>query len=230
MKMYRSALRFSLVAILALSTTACLSGSGSGSALQVDSGSPGGAGGSGDGGSGALTVAITTPDAGEIDTVDETMDLGGTASGEKGVSSVSWESDTGASGEAEGAESWSIDDIPLEAGSNTITVTATDSEGETGSDTIVINRESEGSSSVTLSWVAPTERTDGTPLENLAGYRIDYGRMSEIYDYSVEVDNPGLVSYVVEDLVPGDWYFAVVAYDAECLESDFSNEAHRKVE
>lgn len=229
MKKYRSALRFSLVAMLVVSTGGCLSGSGSGSPpVRVDADTPGNPD-SGDGGQqSGPTVAITSPDAVQVDTVDETMDLGGTASGD--VDSVSWESDKGASGTAEGTDSWSVQDIPLEAGSNTITVTATDAAGETSSDSIVIHRESADKGSVTLSWVAPTERTDGSPLDDLAGYRINYGRMSEIYDYSVEVKNPGLVSYVVEDLVPGDWYFTVVAFDSHGLESDFSNEAHRKVQ
>ena len=229
MMKYRSALRLSLVAMLALSTTACLSGSGSGSPIQLDSGGSG-SGAPGGGNESGPAVSITSPDAAEIDTVDQTMDLGGTASADSGISAVSWQSDKGASGEAEGTESWKIEDIPLETGVNTVTVTVTDASGETGSDTIIINRESAGTGSVTLSWVAPTERTDGTPLSDLAGYRISYGRMSEIYDYSVDVDNPGLVSYVVENLKPGDWYFAVVAYDGDGLESEFSTEAHRKVE
>ena len=35
-----------------------------------------------------------------------------------------------------------------------------------------------GTNSVTISWTPPTENNDGTPLVNLAGYRIRYGQQS----------------------------------------------------
>ena len=53
--------------------------------------------------------------------------------------------------------------------------------------------------------------------------------MSGIYDYQVDIDNPGVVAYVVENLVPGDWFFALTAYDTEGLESDRSNEVMRQI-
>jgi hypothetical protein len=43
------------------------------------------------------------------------------------------------------------------------------------------------------------------------------------------VNNPGVVSYVVEDLAPGEWFFALTAYDTDGLESDPSNEAVRTI-
>lgn len=220
MTSYRRALQFSIMWVLTLSMAACGSGGG-GAAPQVGDGG-------GDNQTG-LTVTITNPDAQEIDTTDDSMSLSGKAQSSGGVTSVSWKTDHGSEGSANGTDSWSIQDIPLELGANTITVTATDASGQTRSDTIVINRESGGTGSVTLSWVPPTERTDGTPLQTLAGYKISYGRMSEVYDYTINIDNPGLASYVVEDLVPGDWYFVMAAYDTEGLESDYSNEAKLRV-
>lgn len=225
MTSYRRALPFSIVFFLGASIAACSGGGGGGSAPDVT-----GDGGDDGAGQSGLTVTITSPDAPEIYTTDDAMDLGGSAGSPDGISSVSWESDQGEGGSASGTESWTISKVPLAVGANTITVTATDASGRTQSDTVVIRRESEGTGSVTLSWVAPTERTDGTPLQNLAGYKINYGRMSEVYDYTIEVDNPGLATYVIEKLVPGDWYFAVAAYDSEGLESDLSNEAHRRVD
>jgi hypothetical protein len=44
------------------------------------------------------------------------------------------------------------------------------------------------------------------------------------------VNNPGVLSYVVENLAPGEWFFAVSAYDADGLESDPSNEAVRTID
>ena len=78
--------------------------------------------------------------------------------------------------------------------------------------------------STTLSWTAPTERTDGSPLTNLAGYKIYFGRMSGICDYQININNPGILTYFVEYLESGDWYFALTVYDSEGLESDRSNE------
>ena len=43
---------------------------------------------------------------------------------------------------------------------------------------------------------SPTARNDGSPLTNLAGYRIDYGRMSGIYDYQIDINNPGLLTFI----------------------------------
>jgi len=93
----------------------------------------------------------------------------------------------------------------------------------------VVNREFGQTGSTTLSWTAPTERTDGSPLTHLGGYKIYYGRMSGIYDYQIDINNPAILTYLVENLVSGDWYFALVAYDSERIESDRSNEAHLKI-
>jgi hypothetical protein len=226
---YPRALQFSIVFLFTASTVACSGGSG-GSAYQDVSGE--GNGGSGDGGANqtGVTVTITNPGAPEIDTTDHSMDLKGSAQSQSGITAVSWETNRGSEGSANGTESWTISDIPLELGANKITVTATDASGRSQSDTIIINRESGGTGSVTLSWLPPTERTDGTPLDNLAGYKISFGRMSKVYDYTVTIDNPGLATYVVENLKPGSWYFAITAYDTEGLESEFSNEARLGVD
>jgi hypothetical protein len=71
----------------------------------------------------------------------------------------------------------------------------------------------------TLSWQVPTSNADGSPLTNLAGYRIIYGREARDLDQSVQIDNPSISTYVVERLSPGTWYFAVIAVNRYCLES-----------
>lgn len=210
---YRFLSQSLLVAVLALSMSACLQDEDD-DATETESG---------------LTVSITNPDAAQIDTVDTTIDVAGTASADVAIESIAWENDLGSSGTASGTESWQASNIPLELGSNTITVSATTVDGESTSDSLVVNRESDSKGSLTISWNAPTERTDGQPLTDLAGYRIYYGRMSETYDYEIEIDNPGIVTYVVEDLVPGDWYFVATAFDAAGVESEYSNEAIRKI-
>jgi hypothetical protein len=223
MKLHRIASPVPIVLALALSIAACSSGSGQGWPTQDGSSAPPAAAGDGP------HVVITSPDAEEIDTTDDAMDIAGSASSAAGIREVTWQTDSGESGKASGTDTWTIEQVPLALGANTITVTATDSAGATVSDVIVINRESEGTGSATLSWSAPTERTDGTALADLAGFRIHYGRMSGIYDYQIDISTPGISTYVVENLVPGDWYFVMTAYDSTGLESDFSNEAHRQI-
>lgn len=81
----------------------------------------------------------------------------------------------------------------------------------------------------TLSWEAPTENTDGSPLTDLAGYTLYWGTTSGDYPNSVAIDNPNVTTYVVEPLSAGIWYFVVTALNEVGVESDFSNEAQKVV-
>ena len=89
----------------------------------------------------APTVSITspTPDA-TYSTTSSTISLGGSASDStSGVSSVVWSnSSTGSSGTASGTTSWSVSNINLSEGSNSIMVTATDNAGNTATDSITV--------------------------------------------------------------------------------------------
>jgi len=76
---------------------------------------------------------------------------------------------------------------------------------------------------VTLSWLPPTQNTDGTPLANLRGYRVYWGTTEGTYLSSTTLENPGLASYVVEQLTPGRWFFVVTAISVAGAESGFSN-------
>jgi hypothetical protein len=86
-----------------------------------------------------------------------------------------------------------------------------------------------GTGTASLSWTPPTERTDGSPLTNLAGYRIHYGNARNTYDRLINVNNPGIASYVVDNLSDGTWYFAVTAFTTDGLSSDYSNEESKQV-
>ena len=83
--------------------------------------------------------------------------------------------------------------------------------------------------SATLSWTAPTQNTDGSPLLDLSGYKIYWGTASGSYQNSVTVNNPGLTSYVVDNLTNGTYYFVVTALSSSGGESSFSNEASKAV-
>jgi hypothetical protein len=70
----------------------------------------------------------------------------------------------------------------------------------------------------TLRWEAPPSKLDGSPLDDLAGYRILYGRSAEDLDQSVLIGDPAVTSYEFTALAKGIWYFAVVAVNAGGLE------------
>ena len=207
---YRTVARHALILSLALGLGACLSES-------EDQAGP-------------VSLEITSPVSMDtMETTDPAVDLAGSASSDSGIFQVKWENEQGGQGIANGTEAWQVPDLELALGGNTITVTAEDIAGETTSKSITINRESGENGSVTLSWEPPTARVDGSALSNLAGYKIYYGRMSGIYDYEIDIDNPGVSTYVVGDLVSGEWFFALGAYDTAGLESDPSAEVSQDI-
>ncbi len=83
--------------------------------------------------------------------------------------------------------------------------------------------------SATLSWTPPTRNTDGSALQNLAGYRIYWGTSQANLSNSTTINNPGLSSYVVEQLSPAIWYFSVSALNAQGVESSHSNVASKTI-
>ena len=79
-----------------------------------------------------------------------------------------------------------------------------------------------------LGWVAPTENVDGTPLTDLAGFKVYYGASSRSYGDSTAM----LLTDQLEielSLPAGEYYFAVTAIDDEGNESAYSNEVTRQL-
>lgn len=80
-----------------------------------------------------------------------------------------------------------------------------------------------------LTWDPPTTNTDGTPLTDLAGYKVYYGTASGNYDTIVDAGNA--TSYTVTSLISDvTYYFATTAYDTSANESGFSNEVSKTIE
>ena len=77
---------------------------------------------------------------------------------------------------------------------------------------------------VKLAWTPQTENTDGSALTDLVGYKIHYGNESQNYTSTLSVDNPGIATYVVQNLPAGKYYFAVTAYNSAGVESLLSDE------
>jgi len=87
------------------------------------------------------TVTITSPtSAAAYTTASPTLTLSGTASDNVEVLQVAWSNAaTGGTGTAAGGAGWTAAGISLSSGSNPITVTASDSVGNTGNDQITVN-------------------------------------------------------------------------------------------
>jgi len=107
--------------------------------------------------------------------------------------------------------------------------------GQTGSGASTDNELSglsySGSTSNTaiVSWMPPTQRTDGTALTDLAGYRVYYGKSLNAMTRNIDVRNPGQTSQFIDELDKGTWYFAVTAYTSGGLESEMSEIAAKRV-
>jgi hypothetical protein len=86
-----------------------------------------------------------------------------------------------------------------------------------------------GFGSATLSWMPPTQNADGSALTDLSGYKIYYGNESGYYPMSIQIDNPGIARYVVENLTPNTYFFVLTAINSSGTESEFSNEASKQV-
>jgi hypothetical protein len=91
-----------------------------------------------------------------------------------------------------------------------------------------------GTATGTLSWAAPTTHTDGSPMTDLAGFRIYYGTASGNYTGWITLAGKTSTSMSVATLasaVPasGTYYIAVTAYDSSGIESSYSNEVSKNL-
>jgi len=77
--------------------------------------------------------------------------------------------------------------------------------------------------SITLTWQEPERNVDGSPFNDLAGFKIYFGFGSGIYTGIRYVAGQ---DFCVIDGLPGDTmiYLAVTTYDKSGNESDFSDE------
>jgi hypothetical protein len=72
-----------------------------------------------------------------------------------------------------------------------------------------------GVTNATVSWAAPTENSNGTAVGPLGGYKIYYGTASRRYAATMDVSNPDLTTYMIDNLEIGVTYcFAVAAVPA----------------
>jgi hypothetical protein len=80
----------------------------------------------------------------------------------------------------------------------------------------------------TITWQPPTENVDGSPLNDLAEYRIYVGTDPQTYDQPIAVTDPQTSSQFVP-LERGEYRVAMTAVDADGNESAYSNEVIKTV-
>jgi hypothetical protein len=70
-----------------------------------------------------------------------------------------------------------------------------------------------------LRWSPPTTNTDGTPLTDLAGYRVYYRRIGAAEPPPINVQGAAATSYHIGGLITGFYSFGVTALSAAGVES-----------
>ena len=79
----------------------------------------------------------------------------------------------------------------------------------------------------TLTWNAPTTNIDGSPLTDLAVYKVYHSQASGVYTDTDSKDVGNVTSINIQNTIgnlKGNWCFVVTAYDSALNESDYSNE------
>jgi hypothetical protein len=128
----------------------------------------------------------------------------------------SWANFDEATGRLDGTPG--VDDLGRHEG---IRITVTDGVSAADLPGFTIEVLDNGRYSVTLSWDAPVQRTDGTPLTRLGGYYLYFG--PALLDRQVVIDNPGITTWTLTDLAAGTWQVALSAFDEDGRESKLSN-------
>ena len=81
----------------------------------------------------------------------------------------------------------------------------------------------------TLSWSKPTDNTNGTPLNNLAGYVVRYGTNPAALTSQISVGSANTTDVEINNLSPGNWYFEVASVNTANMESEFSSAVSKTI-
>jgi hypothetical protein len=217
------------MAIALTGATLALAGCGGGDddAAATSTGGGGGGGGSG-GGNRAPTISGTPPGSVVQGTAYAFTPTAADADGNALTFSVAnlptWASFNATTGRLSGT--------PTSGQVGTyanITISVSDGTASTSLATFSIQVVGTATGSATLTWTPPTTNTDGSALNNLAGYKVYWGTSLGSYVNSATIANPGIATYVVDQLTPAQWYFVVTAYSSTGVESTFSNVASKQV-
>ena len=82
---------------------------------------------------------------------------------------------------------------------------------------------------MTLAWIAPTAKADGTPLTNLAGFHILVGTASGAYSQTITVASAYTLNFTISGLSASTYYAVVKAFDTSNNESAPSVEVSKTI-
>jgi uncharacterized protein (TIGR03437 family) len=103
------------------------------------------------------SISITSPtSSATFSTSNNTINLGGTASDDVGVTQVSWITNHGVSGMATGTTNWTISGLVLPPGSTQVTITAGDAAGNAARAVLTITNTASDTVAPTVSITTPT--------------------------------------------------------------------------
>lgn len=224
-----------VVVLVAFALSACRDAEEGSSASAVTGvASTGSSGGVSTGGSGAVlpnkppTISGTPPDTVRAGTaytfIPTAVDPDGDALSFSATGLPSWASLDKSSGRISGTPS--TDDMGAHLN---IRLSVSDGKSSTSLAPYGIYVVATALGAATLSWLPPTERADGTPLMDLAGYKVYWSMTPDEFLNSATISNPGLTSYMIEQLTPTTWYFTTTAFDSAGFESRYSNIASKTI-
>jgi hypothetical protein len=124
-----------------------------------------------------VVISVPTP-ASSYTSPTSSVTIGGTATDDAGVVSVTWTNNLGGSGTATGTTSWSAL-VPLKAGTNLITVTARDTGGNVGTDVLAVTKSDVQAPDLTIVSPAPGSST-GSPTITVSGTSTDDGALASV--------------------------------------------------
>jgi len=84
--------------------------------------------------------------------------------------------------------------------------------------------------SATVFWDVPTTNADGSLLNDLAGFEVHYGTISQSYTEIMPVNDSAASSAQIDELSPGVYFFAVLAVDTSGNKSALSVEVSKDIQ
>jgi hypothetical protein len=112
------------------------------------------------------------------------------------------------------------------SGSGSGTVSSSSTKSGTSSSTSTTSGQSSAKTtgSLSLSWIAPVARADGTPLSlaDIDGFHIYYGNKPGSYPYRVKVNDSTAQRATLKNLASGTYYIVMTTYDVHGRESSHS--------
>ena len=170
----------------------------------------------------APSIIILTPSTESQFTTENIINFSATASDdEDGIldQEIIWESNI--DGILETGESIFVN---LSAGAHIIKASVLDSQGLISTETINLYVTTPSSESgLTVSWIAPTQNTDGSALENLSSFRIYYGESIDNLSNAIDINDAQRRSFQFDNLIAGvTYHFAVTAINSLGIESEHS--------